>query len=358
MEELERWQRAFVDVLALGVAYPGKEKERLDEFLDYDVGPEQRPAVADYARKRLEDHARDEETWADRTDNDRLEDAFAALRSAGILALHGIGDAPSHGWEEVRERPDGPTQAVFYTRQDIEGALEGGGLQLVFGDLDGGDAADIRVGRRVAAALEAEGLDVDWNRTADHRIRLRSFRWRRRRNTRPPATPAGDPSMERKADGSLATSPQEAAKDTAPLRADPNTPPPALLAAGANLKRAGWTHVYAGLLTLLFSAFATLGSFGMCCPLLAVPLLYFAAAVNDLELSVDLKKGKRLPFGRNRVVLSVVLVAVALLSLNVLAVLAFPLFLGLVFDLMALRQLSTTEVKAWSTGPAEEHAER
>ena len=51
-------------------------------------------------------------------------------------------------------------------------------------------------------------------------------------------------------------------------------------------------------------------------------------------------------------ILSVVLIAVALLSLNVLAILALPLFLGLVFDLMVLRELSTAEVKAWSTGPA------
>src|SRR5262245_61079019 len=69
----------------------------------------------------------------------------------------------------------------FYTEQDQEAAMDGGGLYIGFGHLAGDDAKGVAVGHVVRAALEREGLKVEWDGTIGRRLYVEGFRWQRRR---------------------------------------------------------------------------------------------------------------------------------------------------------------------------------
>src|SRR5262249_38898998 len=118
---------------------------------------------------------------------DRLERAFDALEGQGVIALHMAGFTQSDGLEEVEEtyREAGGKKSkyaghCFYTTQDQEGALDGSGMYLGFGHLWGDDAKGIEVGQLLRAALEREGLKVEWDGTIGRRLYVKRFRWRRR----------------------------------------------------------------------------------------------------------------------------------------------------------------------------------
>jgi hypothetical protein len=128
-----------------------------------------------------------EKTWSKVTDCDRLDRAFDALEQQGIIALHMAGYTQSEGLYEVEEeyREAGGKKSnyaghCFYTDQDLEGALDGGGLHIGFGHLSGDDAKAVEVGQLVRVALEREGLKVEWDGTIGRRLYLTRFRWRRR----------------------------------------------------------------------------------------------------------------------------------------------------------------------------------
>ncbi len=128
-----------------------------------------------------------ERSWPEVTDYDRLERAFEALGRQGIIALHRAGFTQSDALEEVEEEyHEAGGEAsdyrghCFYTEQDQEGAVDGAGMYIGFGHLTGGDARGARVGRLVRAALELEGLAVEWDGTPGCRMFVKGFRWQRR----------------------------------------------------------------------------------------------------------------------------------------------------------------------------------
>jgi hypothetical protein len=128
-----------------------------------------------------------ERTWPAVTDCDRLDRAFQALERHGIIALHRAGFTQSDGLDEVEEdyREAGGEASnyaghCFYTEQDQEGALDGDGMYIGFGHLTGDDAKGVEVGRLLRAALEREGLAVEWDGTIKSRLYVKGFRWQRR----------------------------------------------------------------------------------------------------------------------------------------------------------------------------------
>ena len=87
---------------------------------------------SEVARQRAE-----QESWPPVTDCDRLDEAFAALQAAGILAIHNAGFTPSEGISEMSEQyhaAGGKKSAIvgycFYHRQDMEYSLEHRSLGL------------------------------------------------------------------------------------------------------------------------------------------------------------------------------------------------------------------------------------
>jgi hypothetical protein len=62
----------------------------------------------------------------------------------------------------------------------MEGAIDGGGLWLAYGHINGDGRKGVAIGRRLRAACEEFGFKVEWEGSVKTRIFLKGFRWRRR----------------------------------------------------------------------------------------------------------------------------------------------------------------------------------
>lgn len=150
----------------------------------FDLAAIQAFARAEFARKRAA-----EADWPAETDCDRLDRAFDHLREQGFCALQWAGDTLNDGFERmsaVINAYDVPadrytTGFCFFHSQDIDHAREGEGLSIAFGHVAAdSDEDDVRIGRRVVAALVQAGLKPQWDGSPDHRIFLPTLRWQRR----------------------------------------------------------------------------------------------------------------------------------------------------------------------------------
>jgi hypothetical protein len=151
-----------------------------------------------YARKVLDERVQEEVRWSEPTTHDRLRRAFEALNARGILALENAGYTLSEGWEVARVAAEmsyePPRGATFFHGQDVERAVQGGGLMLAFGSFEEDprerEAADLAIAREVREALARQGLQTEWDGRVKTRIHLPPFEWRKRQWTRLPEAPA------------------------------------------------------------------------------------------------------------------------------------------------------------------------
>lgn len=165
-----------------GFSSPDDVQQLIDDILEDDADEAMlRSAVApEFDRKAAE-----ELTWPDVTDCDRLDRAFESLNENGVIALHNAGYTMSDGHGDVgevlHERVPGSVRGYcFYHGQDVERAVDGGGLLIAFGDLRADPAAKLGIGNLVKQALEVEGLDVEWDHDSEKRINVK-LDWKRRR---------------------------------------------------------------------------------------------------------------------------------------------------------------------------------
>lgn len=126
-----------------------------------------------------------EVSWPDRTDCDRLDIAFAALNRSGIIVLANAGYTMSDGIDDVGEVLRAKERSkvkgyCFYHGQDVERAIDGGGLMIAFGDLDGDKLKKVEIGNIVRGMLESQGFKVDWNGDSETRLHIPQFEWQRR----------------------------------------------------------------------------------------------------------------------------------------------------------------------------------
>jgi hypothetical protein len=146
-----------------------------------------RAAADRQVAEALREQAEAETAWPDVTDCDRLDTAFDALESDGVVARHNFTCCQNcgHGeiWDEVNAS-SGSGQHIrgyaFYHQQDTERAVDGGGLYLAYGATESGDQAEATVGEIIAGCLRAQGLEVVWNGSNKQRIWVR-LNWQRRR---------------------------------------------------------------------------------------------------------------------------------------------------------------------------------
>lgn len=158
------------------------------EYLADEAPPEDLQRYAEqYTREGLAAFAEEQANWPEVTDCDRLDSAFRALDSAGIIARQDYSCCQNcgHGeiWEEVQAtlaKGRSVRGYTFYHQQDTESAVEGCGLNLAYGAAEPGEDALLQVGDEIVAALRATGLAVQWNRDVKKRI-LVSIDWKRRR---------------------------------------------------------------------------------------------------------------------------------------------------------------------------------
>jgi hypothetical protein len=134
---------------------------------------------------------RAERSWPEVTDCDRLDRVFMQLDAKGICALAHTGNTMSDGHEDLAQvlvlAPEEHYKGFcFYHGQDVECAIDNQGLMIAFGDLGGAPHDDpqaaLQVGQTVADALRSAGLIVEWNGSAQTRILIPAFDWKRRAN--------------------------------------------------------------------------------------------------------------------------------------------------------------------------------
>lgn len=197
MKRAELYDQIRFDVQA-GVATPKRIFDRISWNLSSVEDPSDNldQKARGLAAKLLRERDALERTWTDRGVNDDLDAAFEALNARGIVALQDPGWTQSTSWEvahehrEARERRGETVRgAVFYHSQDLERALEGGGLYLAFGAfVDAYSAeADQAIAAELCAVLTEHGVPHTWDGTANQRVQLPPFPWRKRRSSKAPA---------------------------------------------------------------------------------------------------------------------------------------------------------------------------
>lgn len=142
-------------------------------------------AAVDVAFQELHSEAAN---WPGITDCDRLEAAFAAMSARGIIALQNAGYTQSDGYSDVlhyAESHPSRSQLIgycFYHGQDLERAVDGGGLYLAFGPIDPAQeqSAGPAVGRAIVEELDRAGLRAEWDGTFDKRISIPTLDWKHR----------------------------------------------------------------------------------------------------------------------------------------------------------------------------------
>jgi hypothetical protein len=186
-------------LIAAGYHSPTEALDALDDAIN-DAGldgPAQsalRTHLARRAKALDQQQAQRERTWTERTTNDHIDRAFRELNTAGIIALQNAGYTTSDGWSDAVEAAHargGCRGAVFFHGQDVDRAIDGGGLMLAFGGLFGGEepldereAATTRIGEEACKILRLNGLTVEWNGSPHTRLRIPPFSWQKRRHTR------------------------------------------------------------------------------------------------------------------------------------------------------------------------------
>ncbi|WP_330296098.1 DUF6891 domain-containing protein [Streptomyces sp. NBC_00503] len=163
-----------------------------DHLVDGTVRPVSRQQAAQLVNRLWRERVAEQADWVGETDPERLARAFAALGEAGLTARENFTCCRSCGTAEIWG--DGAKDArgfVFFHSQCTEGAADGGDLYLLYGGFaPDGDAADegadeartVAVGREVVAALDAVGLEWQWDGSAHDAIQVTGLDWRRRLN--------------------------------------------------------------------------------------------------------------------------------------------------------------------------------
>lgn len=119
--------------------------------------------------------------WQGETDPERLTRAFVALQEAGITARENFTCCRTCGQSEiVGEGGPDARGFVHFRTQCTDSAAAGHGLTLLYGGFDGSSETTTAIGDEVVAALEAAGLNAEWDHDPDRAITVTPLDWRRR----------------------------------------------------------------------------------------------------------------------------------------------------------------------------------
>lgn len=162
----------------------------VENGVDYLDGEADQDALTTAARQiateEFAEYLSAQRTWPRVLDSDRMLRAFRELEMAGIVARADFTCCQSCGTAEIGgEVPEGTAVRgyTFCHRQDIERAVEGGGVYLSYGvfspDSDPDETAAIA--REIVTKLRGHGLTVNWNGQVAKRIQV-PLTWRRRRS--------------------------------------------------------------------------------------------------------------------------------------------------------------------------------
>lgn len=162
---------------------------KYDYELKGDDLKEMRKKLKDIIADLLEQHKKEQATWPEVTDCDRLDAAFAELEEQGILTAQNAGYTQSDGFDDISEKYFRLTKKqqkdsigfVFFHGQDLERVLESKKLLLAFGAGKGDAKSDVKVGKIIQKVLMAHSFKVKWNGKSDTRLEISKFTWQKRR---------------------------------------------------------------------------------------------------------------------------------------------------------------------------------
>ncbi|MFD8982448.1 DUF6891 domain-containing protein [Streptomyces sp. NPDC059564] len=119
--------------------------------------------------------------WQGETDPERLTRAFTALQEAGITARENFTCCRSCGQSEIGGEVGTDARGLVYFHSHCtDSAAVGHGLMLRYGGFDGSSETTSAIGHEVFAALEATGLQADWDRDPNRAITVTPLDCRRR----------------------------------------------------------------------------------------------------------------------------------------------------------------------------------
>jgi hypothetical protein len=137
--------------------------------------------------KAYSERLREQSTWPTVTDFDKLVQAFDKLNSSGIIALHNAGMTKQDGEGDSEEIHDDLLKKgiitkgfCYYHWQDVERVVDDTHLYIGFGDFHNNDKDALEIGKRVAAALEQQGFELNWDNTVATRIEITNIKWQKR----------------------------------------------------------------------------------------------------------------------------------------------------------------------------------
>jgi hypothetical protein len=120
-------------------------------------------------------------TWPERTDPDRLAEAFAAVEAHGIVARADFTCCGSCGHAEIANEM-GPESLgyVFFHHQSTDAVVAQGRLWLQYGASGPQRDQDAVIGHRIVDALTGAGLPVEWNGDGRSAIVVGPIIWQKR----------------------------------------------------------------------------------------------------------------------------------------------------------------------------------
>jgi hypothetical protein len=188
LEEMEEEIRYNLHIRLLSGYYTNAESiDQVVDLLSDEYEPETiRPAAVRLAESLTAELIEGSRSWPSVTDCDRLDRAFAALESGGIIARQNFSCCGTCGageiWEEMeaqRERGREIRGYAFFHEQDTDSAVEGYGLYLSYGSTEEDEGPALQIAQEIVNALKNEGLQTDWDGTWEKRIGV-ELNWKKR----------------------------------------------------------------------------------------------------------------------------------------------------------------------------------
>jgi len=162
---------------------PEEVEQMLEDIVEEDDDAD---ALRKFVQVQFRTQDSEEASWPGETDCDRIDRAFAAISSKGIVALQNAGYTMSDGHDDVGEvlAPHAPGTFrgyCFYHGQDLERAVHAGQLYLAYADLQDTPEGKLAIGRVVVEAFREQGFICEWNEDVHKRILIAGIDWKRRR---------------------------------------------------------------------------------------------------------------------------------------------------------------------------------
>lgn len=132
-------------------------------------------------------HSREQVEWEDVTDCDHLDKAFEELESKGIVSRQNFSCCGNCGTGEILDEAETLQNKgrnirgyTFYHMQDTQHAVDGQGLYLNYGSIEGDEETSINIGREIVDIINQHNLSTGWNGDWGMRIFVK-LDWTRRR---------------------------------------------------------------------------------------------------------------------------------------------------------------------------------